>query len=547
MGRIYCIAVALVFALAILWRLPELDLRPMHNDEAVNAIKFGELWQKGSYKYDPDEYHGPTLHYFTLPLAWLSSARDFSQLSEKTLRLSPVLFSLFAIMFIWLLKEAIGKWGVVCATLFFAISPIMVFYSRYFIHEMLLICFTTLLIAAGWKYYRNGKLLWAIAAGAGLGLMYATKETFVLAVAALITATIIESIYSYYFCGAEKQACNEIDDTGCCGILEKFPFLRLIVKRVKKKHLLIALFAALAVSIPFFTSMFSNWQGIIDSARTYFPWLERAGGKSPHIHPWYFYFERLLWFKPPRNPVYVWSEGTILIFAIVGCYIGFNKTQYKEANINKGFIRFISFYSVVLAGIYSAISYKTPWCALGFWSGIILLAGAGAGGVFAISKQTWGKAILGLLILAGAAHLSYLSWMANYVHFANWRNPYVYSQTVPDILRLVKVVEGVSKVHPDGKKMVIKVIAPEHNYWPLPWYFRSFENVGWYDKLPQDPYAPVVICGSGINAEIDEKTNKEWLMVGLYELRPRFYLEMYVEFKYWEKYVMGLPKQRDND
>jgi len=544
MGRVYYILLGLVFAAAILWRAPQLGLRPMHNDEAVNAIKFGELWQKGSYKYDPDEYHGPTLHYFTLPLAWISKARDLTQLSEKTVRLTPLIFSLITILLIWFLKDAIGKAGVVFASLFFAVSPIMVFYSRYFIHEMLLVCFTTLVIAAGWRYLRSQKTIWAVLTGIGLGLMYATKETFVLAVFALAGAVILESVYLYYIAASSKQ--NSPEGKPCCALTRQFPFLNLLSSRVNKKHLLIAFIATLAVSIPLFTSLFTNWQGIIDSVRTYFPWLKRAGGSSPHIHPWYFYFERLLWFKPPRSPVCVWSEWAIFIFAIIGCWHGFTN-RGEKSGINRGFVRFSAFYTAILMTIYSAISYKTPWCALGFWSGMIILAGAGAGCIIFASKKLWIKIVSGLLLLCGIMHLSHLSYLANYVHYANWRNPYVYSQTVPDILRLTKVVEGISKVHPEGKKMVIKVIVPEHNYWPLPWYLRSFENIGWYDKLPQDPYAPVVICGAGVNAELDEKSNKEWLMVGLYEMRPRFFLEMYVEFKYWEKYVMSLPKERKDE
>lgn len=535
---------AAVLGVAILWRAPKLELRPMHNDEAVNAIKFGDLWLKNSYKYDPDEYHGPTLHYFTLPLAWLSPAKDFTQLSEKTLRLSPLIFSIITILLFWFLRDGIGKSGVVCASLFFSISPAVVFYSRYFIHEVLLVCFTTVLIVGGWKYLiaeENRKLRWAIFAGSGLGLMYATKETFVLSVAALIIACLFESIY-YYILNKER-----ISSAGCCVVLKKFPFLNLIVERVRRRDVLFFLIAVFAVSIPLFTSFFTNWQGVIDSVKTYFPWIERAGGRSSHIHPWYFYFERLLWFKPQRSPI-VWSEAAILFFAIIGCWSGFRRNGGIEIDgFRKGFIRFIAFYTIALAGIYSLISYKTPWCALGFWSGMIILAGAGAGALFDFSRKTWMKVISALLILIGFAHLCYVNWNANYVYYADRRNPYVYSQTVPDILRLVRVVEGISRVHPNGKEMVIKVIAPEHNYWPLPWYLRSFKNIGWYDKLPEDPLAPIVICGAGINAELDEKTNKDWLMVGLYEMRPRFYFEMYVEFKYWEKYVMSLPKVRDED
>jgi predicted membrane-bound mannosyltransferase len=43
-------------------------IRPVHTDEAVHSIKFKGLWEDGKYRYDPDEYHGPTLYYATLPL-----------------------------------------------------------------------------------------------------------------------------------------------------------------------------------------------------------------------------------------------------------------------------------------------------------------------------------------------------------------------------------------------------------------------------------------------------------------------------------------------
>ena len=64
----------------------------------------------------------------------------------------------------------------------------MVFYSRYFIHEMLLVFFSFLALAAGWRYWRSRKLGWALLAGAGLGLMHATKETFVITLAAAALA-----------------------------------------------------------------------------------------------------------------------------------------------------------------------------------------------------------------------------------------------------------------------------------------------------------------------------------------------------------------------
>ena len=64
--RVFVIIALMVVALA--FRLPMLNNRPMHTDEAVNAIKFGTLLEQNRYEYDPGDYHGPTLNYLTLIL-----------------------------------------------------------------------------------------------------------------------------------------------------------------------------------------------------------------------------------------------------------------------------------------------------------------------------------------------------------------------------------------------------------------------------------------------------------------------------------------------
>src|SRR5208283_5970551 len=87
--------VVLLAGLALaLWSL-SLGQRPMHNDEAVNGVKFGQLWDHGGYKYDPNEHHGPSLPYATLALGRLTGApRDFGQFSDRRLRFVTVLFGI---------------------------------------------------------------------------------------------------------------------------------------------------------------------------------------------------------------------------------------------------------------------------------------------------------------------------------------------------------------------------------------------------------------------------------------------------------------------
>src|SRR5690242_18239479 len=104
MNKRCALAILLIFAGALVFRLYRLEIRTFHNDEAVNAVKVTELWQHGVYKYDPDEYHGPVLHYATLPFLWLSGAHGTDDLPDRTLRLAPVAFGASLILLLFLFR-----------------------------------------------------------------------------------------------------------------------------------------------------------------------------------------------------------------------------------------------------------------------------------------------------------------------------------------------------------------------------------------------------------------------------------------------------------
>lgn len=91
--------------------------------------------------------------------------------------------------------------------------------------------------------------------------------------------------------------------------------------------------------------------------------------------------------------------------------------------------------------------------------------------------------------------------------------------------------------------MLMKVMVPESDYWPLPWYLRSFHHVGWWDSLPPDPYAPVMIVSSKFEARLDN--SKTHLMVGYFELRPQVFFELYVELGLWRAYLAKHPPEPD--
>jgi uncharacterized protein (TIGR03663 family) len=501
-----------------LWSLG-LDQRPMHNDEAVNAIKFGQLWEQGGYKYDPNEHHGPSLIYATFALSRLSGApQAFDQFTESRLRWTTLIFGVGLILLLPLVADGLGRNATLWAALFTATSAGMVFYSSYYIHEVLLVFFSFLGLAAGWRYWRSRNIGWALIAGASVGLMHATKETFVINLVAVALAL-----------GANQLWNRWLDATAPPG---RSP-------RLKLTHLAAALAVWVGVALVLFSSFFTNAAGPLDSVRTYLPWVHRAGGASPHVHPWYFYLHRLTWFHTAKGPV--WSEGLILALAGVGTWGAFARKGLIDASAS--FVRFLAFYSFALAAGYSLISYKTPWCLMGFWHGMILLAGVGAVWLLSMAKQRSLRLALGMLIVAGAGHLAWQATLASTTYAADPRNPYVYAQTSPDLLNLARKVEALARVHPRRNEMLVKVIASDDDYWPLPWYLRNLKQIGWMNQLPADPYAPVMIVSADLRAGLDEK--KTHLMIGYFQLRPQVFLEVYVDVKLWEAWLAKNPPKPD--
>jgi len=445
--------------LALGLRSVQLDSRPMHNDEAVNAIKFRNLWDGPGYRYDPNEYHGPTLAYSTLVWEKLTQAREFARFTEARLRSLTVLFGVGLVLLLFLVSDALGRKATLTAALLTAVSPVMVYYSRDYIHETLFVFFIFLALAAGWRYCRTGKIAWILLAGAGLGLMQATKETFVFNIAAIMGALLLNE------CFRRPAAVSALEE-----------------RLFRPAHLIAAGLVWVAVVVLLFTSFFRNPGGLLDSARTYLIWFQRAKGASPHIHGWGFYWQRLLFFHRPGGPI--WSEALILLLAAVAGIGVFARRELAGASA--AFVRFLLFYTVILAVIYTVLPYKTPWSVLGFWHGAILLAGVGGVALLAGLRERRLKMAGVIILLTGAAQLAVLAWQSavNVKYSADPRNPWVYAQTLPNLLQLADKVDAVAEASPDGGGLRINVIAPDDDYWPLPWYLRRYSGAGYFENVP---------------------------------------------------------------
>lgn len=530
-GALFAAALLVAVAGAAAFRLPALELRPMHGDEANQAYKAGILLEEGVYRYDPREHHGPTLYYLSLIPAWLASADTFAEMSESGLRIVPALFGAGLIALLFLVRDALGRWAALWTAALAAVSPALVFYSRYFIQETLLVFFIFLTIAAAWRYVRSGRPGWAVLAGAGLGLSHATKETWLIALASMGAALAATAVWRRLRDGAPVRASA-------------------LLARLRPWHLVAAGLTALVLSVVLFSSFFTNLAGPLDSVLTYRYYAHEAGGEgstATHDKPWYYYLV-LLGFARYSSSMW-WSEGLILALALVGTvYVLARRVPPGEDGPTAArahFLRFLAFYTLFLTAAYSIIPYKTPWCVINIVQPMTLLGGVGAVVLVRGVRFRPLQALVALAVAAGIWHLGNQAYRANFRYYADFRNPYVYAHPVPAFKRLPRRIEDLAAVHPKGREMVIKVIAPGADYWPLPWYLRAYPNVGYWSQLPDAGGeeegagkldAPVVITSADAGSAVEERLKRSY-QTEFYGLRPGVLLQVFIDADLWEAFM----------
>jgi uncharacterized protein (TIGR03663 family) len=428
------LAVAIVLA-AISLRFPALEHRPMHADEAVQAARLGTLIETGSYQYDRTEHHGPALLYLSWIPARAAGAHSHAALSERLLRVVPAVAGTLTAAGVLLLAPELGLPAALAAAALTAVSPAMVYYSRYYIPEMLLVlaCFAAIL--CGWRYAIAPRLLLAVVTGACAGAAFAVKETAVLALAA-----------------------------GVAGLAATRAW-----RRLRAAHAASAVAAALAVitisygtSLPAFFASFGQYAA-------------RAATGGRHSHPWHYYFGLVTSWP-------VGMDALAIPLALAGGWIAFRD--------KKALGRFIAVYTIALAVLYSAIPYKTPWCMLGFWHGVLLLGGIGAG---ALVRRFPAAGVAALAATAGLA--AFQAQRAAFLYAVDPRNPYVYAHTTADIYKLRGKLDQLARAHPDRDAIEIQVFS-DQNVWPLPWYLREFPNVRWWTGVPNSVAPASVILVS---------------------------------------------------
>jgi uncharacterized protein (TIGR03663 family) len=480
----------------------------MHLDEAILGLKSLSLWAGVGFDYDPRDYHGPMLHYVSAAASWLLGWG--ADVSEGQLRGICAVCGVALLVVSWGLVDGLGRVAVVASSVLLAVSPMQVFYSRYYIMEMLLVLELALFLVVCWRYTQGRSVVWLALAGLLLGAMHATKETFIIHLLAMACGWLVVRVV-------------------VGGFSTRSSGLRLGMGSARKglrKPWLWVLGVAVVTSVLLFSRL-SRWEDVLQSVTTYGSYQERSAGAGGHEKPFFYYLQLLTWNK--SGPL-LWTEALILALAFVGmvqaCFGTFIKQEHQQA------LRlFLSVYAVAGLIGYSIIPYKTPWTLLGIQWAFILLAGLGV-------QTLYGKAAAGRLRWAlhlglglGIYHLCQQSMLAIHNYKADPRNPYVYSHTSTQAVKLVARMKELAAFSPES--FSAQVISSDQG-WPLPWYLRHEKKVGYQSSPPATLTAPVIVVDTAQEEATTLLLAGREYMPDYFGLRPGLPVTLLIEKKLWE-------------
>jgi predicted membrane-bound mannosyltransferase len=134
-----------------------------------------------------------------------------------------------------------------------------------------------------------------------------------------------------------------------------------------------------------------------------------------------------------------------------------------------------------------------------------------------------------VLVVAAAAHLAFLAYRANFVYYADSRNPYVYAHPTEEIFTAVNTVRDYAATVGLGQSPAkrLQIAVPGQDYWPLPWYLRDLPYVGYTSEVPTD-VGPMILVSdtleSALARRLYEETPREQRRMYLYLFDEPYYL-----------------------
>lgn len=188
-----------VMLLGAVLRFWDLGAKPLHHDESLHAyfalqqVLHNTFWQWSScasgtnlncYQYNP-LMHGPfQFHAIALVYQisqWLGAPDN--GINTTTVRIMAALLGSVLVCLPYFVRDYLGRTGAWLACFLLAVSPSMVYFSRFAREDIYMACFTLLMVVAVGRYIRERKIGWLLLAAAGFALSYATSEATFLTIA----------------------------------------------------------------------------------------------------------------------------------------------------------------------------------------------------------------------------------------------------------------------------------------------------------------------------------------------------------------------------
>jgi uncharacterized protein (TIGR03663 family) len=551
----------LITATATFLRFFWLELKPLHHDEGVNGWFLTTLYNEGVYKYDPANYHGPTLYYISLAFAKVFG------LNTVSVRASVAIWGVLIVILTFLLRRYIGKIGSLFAALFLALSPGMVYISRYFIHEMffvflslavvaavaffiekrragvmaigwtalvLLVCFlpSTLKLASSlgrdndtavWAFrigffivelvlialvmrmlitWNNGRPIYFLLAIACVSLMFATKETAFITLGTMLIACVCIWIWRKIF-KIDDAAPPDDGGTELEAIDDRhlsWPNFRAALGSSTDRLLIAAasVFVFVYITILFFSSFFTYFEGVRGAIEAYAIWT-KTGSKDHTQNGIWAYFG---WG--------IETEAPIFLLSAVGGLIAFVEARHR-------FAMFVSLWAFGLFAAYTIIPYKTPWLAISFLLPMCIAAGYAINDM-AAAKNASLKIFAGLLAVTASVVLAYQSYQLNFVDYDDEDRALIYAHTHREFHDMVERIEYHAEKSGRGKEAKIEVVSPD--YWPMVWYMRDHKQANFHGRLVDATDAEMIVAKKGDqDQEVIRRYSSRYLLAGQYHLR----------------------------
>jgi uncharacterized protein (TIGR03663 family) len=427
-----------IICIAIVLRCWLIEIKPPHFDEGINGWFADQMTTMGYYRYDPSNYHGP-LHFYAVFLSQTLFGREI-----WALRLPAILASILAVCAMLRFREFFGTGVTRLASLAMALSPAIVFYGRYSIHEswQVLFCILFLQGLLGlWQFGTRKHFFILIAATTGLIL---TKETYILHIGCFALAALTLWLWQF--------------------VLPSRASLPIAKQQWNRDDIILGGGIAALVLVFFYSGTFRDFRSLSGLYETFTIWMKTGVESGGHEKTSYDLIKPLNYYWVALMARYEWP-------ALAGLIACVRFVMPSDARY-----RFIAIAGAGTLLAYSIIPYKTPWCIVSIiWPFYLTLGGFLKEWSDRCARRRVWLIALPLLIVSTTEAIR-----LNFYNFTDDSEPYVYVQTYEDIWKFTDPVLHTAKSQPDGYQMEGVILLD--SYYPLPWMLGDFHKIAYHKK-----------------------------------------------------------------